>query len=71
MQVADVWNTVHNDLAIQFQQQTEYPMGAGVLGTHIQQHRVTFNGAVGNQMTDFVECDFLELCHANLVLRGV
>jgi hypothetical protein len=42
MQVTNVRDTVDYRLTIQLQQQAQYTMRAGMLGTHIQDHCLAF-----------------------------
>ena len=45
VQVAQVGLDVGDDLAIGANAQAQYPVGAGVLGPHVQDHLFAFHGA--------------------------
>ena len=64
MQKADIGYAVDDDLAIQLQQQAQHAVGAGVLGTHVQQHGLAGHSPVGDQMAKLINCYFTNIRHS-------
>jgi hypothetical protein len=54
---ADVRDAVHDALIVEFEKQPEHAMRARVLWPHIQDHRLTIDGAIRDQVAEFVDRD--------------
>ena len=55
VQEANIGDAVDDLFAIQLQQQAQHAVGAGVLRTHIQQHRLALKRPVGDQVLELIQ----------------
>jgi len=58
MQEADIGDAVDDPLAVELEQQTQHAVRARMLRTHVEQHRLALQGAIGDQVLQFVDRDF-------------
>ena len=58
MKKTNIGNTAYDDFAVEFQDQTQDTMGAGVLRPHVQDHGFTFIGPIRDQVPQFIKGDF-------------
>ena len=61
VQETDIGNAIDDDLAVQLQQQPQHAVRGGMLRSHVQQHGLTGERTLRDQVPVWTDGDFFEL----------